>query len=129
MITKLVIYILLMEAHMSNEIQTENSIQITSEAINELVRLNVSKDEFLRVSLISGGCSGLTYQLDTDTVVTPFDVVLYEDETIRVVTDRSSDQYLQGLHIDYSSDLIDVGFRFTNPNAVHTCGCGNSMSV
>ncbi len=116
---------------MSTEVEstTNNLISISESARNELIRLEVSKEEFLRISLVPGGCSGLSYQLDTDTVVTPFDAVLYEDDAIKAVTDKNSLRYLKGLVVDFSDDLIEVGFRFLNPNAVHTCGCGHSMSV
>ena len=107
---------------------TSNVIDMSETAKAELLRLDVNKDEFLRISLVPGGCSGLSYQMDTDTVVTPFDEVIYEDGDLKAVTDKNSLQFLKGLYIDYSSDLIDVGFRFSNPNAVHTCGCGHSAT-
>lgn len=109
--------------------KTINVIDMSEAARNEFLRLDVGKEEFLRISLVPGGCSGLTYQLDSDTTVTAFDEVIYEDDSLKAVTDKTSLQYLKGLFIDYSDDLIDVGFRFHNPNAVHTCGCGHSMSV
>ena len=109
--------------------QTEHIVSITESAVAELKSAGVGTDEFLRISIISGGCSGLTYQMVTDTVQTPFDVVVFEHDEIRAITDKTSLEYIRGLEIDYSSDLIDVGFRFTNPNATHTCGCGQSMSV
>lgn len=114
---------------MNTETKADNLISISEGARNELLRLDVNKEEFLRITLVPGGCSGMTYQMDTDTVITAFDQVLYEDDSLKAVTDRSSLQYLKGLAIDFSDDLIDVGFRFMNPNAVRTCGCGHSMSV
>lgn len=112
-----------------SDTRVENPITISDAAVTELEKAGVGKEEFLRISIVSGGCSGLSYQMTTDTVATPFDLVIFENDRIKAVTDKTSYQYLQGLDIDYSDDLIDVGFRFTNPNAVHTCGCGNSMSV
>ena len=107
----------------------ENLIDVSESAVHELVKQGISKDEFLRIALVEGGCSGLSYQLHSDTVATPFDTVLFEDDQIKVVTDKQSLQHLRGLELDYSSDLINVGFRFNNPNAVETCGCGHSMKV
>ena len=104
-------------------------ISISEGAIAELKRLDVNKQEFLRITLVPGGCSGLSYQMDTDTVVTAFDQVIFEDDSLRAVTDRNSLDYLKGLHIDFSDDLIEVGFRFVNPNAVHSCGCGHSFAI
>jgi len=112
-----------------NDIQVKNAIDITGSAVDELVKAGVGKEEFLRISLVSGGCSGLSYQMTTDTVSTPFDFTIFENESVKAVTDKKSLEYLKGLSIDFSDDLIDVGFRFSNPNAVSTCGCGNSMSV
>lgn len=114
---------------MSTDTATQNLIDVSKTAVDELVKLNVGKEEFLRISMVRGGCSGLSYQLDTDRVQTPFDTQLFEDDQIKVVTDRYGLQYLKGLKIDFSDDLIDVGFRFENPNAVESCGCGNSISV
>ena len=108
---------------------TGNLIEMTESAVSELKRAGVGIEEFLRISIVSGGCSGLAYQMTTDTVETPFDVTIFENSDIKAVTDKTSLQYLKGLSIDFSDDLIDVGFRFSNPNAVHTCGCGHSMSV
>lgn len=113
---------------MNTSEKTSNVIEMSEAAKEELLRLDVNKEEFLRISLVPGGCSGLSYQMDTDTVVTPFDEVIYEDDSLKAVTDKNSLQFLRGLFIDYSSDLIDVGFRFANPNAVHTCGCGHSAT-
>ena len=109
--------------------ETKHIVSITDTAVTELRNAGVSTEEFLRISIVSGGCSGLSYQMATDNVQTPFDVVIFENSDIRAITDKPSLEYLQGLEIDYSNDLINVGFRFTNPNATHTCGCGQSMSV
>ncbi|MBN1523000.1 MAG: iron-sulfur cluster assembly accessory protein [Spirochaetales bacterium] len=108
---------------------SEQLISITPDAVDELKRLGITKEEFLRISLVPGGCSGLSYQLNTETTATGFDTVMYEDDDIKIVTDRESISYLKGMTVDYSRDLINIGFRFDNPNAVDTCGCGNSMRV
>ncbi len=107
----------------------KNCIDISPSALKELVRQGINKTEFLRIGLVEGGCSGLSYQLHSDTAKTPFDTVLFEDDQIIAVTDKNSLPYLKGMKLDFSEDLINVGFRFENPNAVSTCGCGNSMKV
>ncbi|MBT3245196.1 MAG: iron-sulfur cluster assembly accessory protein [Bacteroidetes bacterium] len=114
---------------MNQTTDTKNIIDLSGAAVDELIRLDVNREEFLRIALVDGGCSGLTYQLNTDTVQTPFDSVLFENNDLKVISDRNSAEHLDGLYIDYSNDLIDVGFKFSNPNAVSTCGCGNSMKV
>lgn len=105
------------------------NIELTDNAIAELKNLNISREEFLRISLVPGGCSGLSYQMESDSNLGEKDTVLFENDELRVVSHQEFVQYLDGLNLDYSDDLIDVGFRFNNPNAVRTCGCGNSMEV
>lgn len=105
------------------------NIALTDNAIAELKNLNISREEFLRISLVPGGCSGLSYQMESDSTLGEQDTVLFENDDLRVVSHQEFVQYLNGLNLDYSDDLIDVGFRFNNPNAVKTCGCGNSMEV
>jgi len=106
-----------------------NTIGLSDRARDELQRLDVSRDNFLRITVVPGGCTGLTYQVYTDSVQTPFDRLLYEDDALRVVTDPESFPRLVGLAIDYSDDLLHAGFRFKNPNAAASCGCGNSFSA
>jgi len=85
-------------------------------------------DSFIRVSVTSGGCSGLSYQLDFDTEDRPDDQV-FEDNGERVVTDFKSLLYLFGTTLDFSDGLDGKGFFFHNPNASRTCSCGESFSV
>jgi len=85
-------------------------------------------DSFIRVSVTSGGCSGLSYQLDFDTEDRPDDQV-FEDNGERVVTDFKSLLYLFGTTLDFSDGLDGKGFFFDNPNASRTCSCGESFSV
>jgi len=107
-------------------------IRMSQSARDELLRLSqceLGPDGFLRLVVVPGGCSGLTYQMGIDSVRTAFDRVLYQDETLKVVTDGASFPYLRGLSIDYTNDLVQVGFRFLNPNAVAACGCGSSFAA
>ncbi len=82
----------------------------------------------LRVSVVGGGCSGFSYQLDFTDAPQDGDQVL-EYDGVRVFVDASSAQYLAGTHIDYVQSLSGGGFKFVNPKAAHTCGCGSSFSV
>jgi iron-sulfur cluster assembly accessory protein len=82
----------------------------------------------LRVAVVGGGCSGFSYQLDFAEAPQPDDLVL-EYEDLRVVVDPTSAEYLRGTQIDYVSSLSGGGFKFTNPRATHTCGCGSSFST
>ncbi|MBS1598945.1 MAG: iron-sulfur cluster assembly accessory protein [Bacteroidetes bacterium] len=83
---------------------------------------------FLRVSVVGGGCSGLSYKLDFDNEQKPMDQV-FEDNGVKVVTDLKSFLYLVNTTLDFSDGLNGKGFYFSNPNATRTCGCGESFAV
>lgn len=96
----------------------------------EQIRLSDDKpeDSFIRVSVIGGGCSGLSYQMDFDTEDQAGDEV-FEDKGIKVVCDVKSMLYLFGTTLDFSDGLNGKGFFFDNPNASRTCSCGESFAV
>jgi len=81
----------------------------------------------LRVSVVGGGCSGFSYQLGFDEQPQEGDQVL-EYDGVRVLVDATSAEHLAGTEIDFVSSLHGGGFRFSNPKASHTCGCGSSFS-
>lgn len=83
---------------------------------------------FVRVSVTSGGCSGLTYNLDFDNEDQLNDQV-FEDNGVKVVTDLKSFLYLCNTTLEFSGGLNGKGFYFNNPNAERTCGCGESFAV
>jgi iron-sulfur cluster assembly protein len=83
---------------------------------------------FLRVSVVGGGCSGLSYKLDFDNELKASDQV-FEMESLKLVTDIKSLLYLLNTELDYSDGLNGKGFVFRNPNASRTCGCGESFAV
>jgi iron-sulfur cluster assembly protein len=85
-------------------------------------------DYFLRVSVVGGGCSGLSYKLDFDNESKQGDQV-FEDNGLKVVTDMKSLLYLYNTTLDFSDGLNGKGFHFNNPNATRTCGCGESFAV
>ncbi|MBZ5858476.1 HesB/IscA family protein [Flavihumibacter profundi] len=87
-----------------------------------------ANEYFLRVSVVGGGCSGLSYKLDFDNESKPMDQV-FEDNGVKVVTDLKSFLYLVNTTLDFSDGLNGKGFYFSNPNASRTCGCGESFSV
>jgi iron-sulfur cluster assembly protein len=99
------------------------------EKIDEIFdKEKISDDFFVRVSVTSGGCSGLTYQLDFDNENKPNDQV-FEDNGVKVVTDLKSFLYLCNTVLEFSGGLEGKGFYFNNPNAARTCGCGESFAV
>ncbi len=105
------------------------NIDITEQAKAELLKLNIGGDQFLRIDIIPGGCSGMTYNAAIDTEMRESDATMYCDDDICIVADSGSAMFLDGLKIDYSSDLIKSGFRFISPNSVKSCGCGASFSA
>lgn len=99
------------------------------EKINEIMEKNgLSEDYFIRVSVTSGGCSGLTYSMDFDNESQPNDQV-FEDNGMKIVTDLKSFLYLFNSTLEFSGGLNGKGFSFNNPNASRTCGCGESFAV
>ncbi|MBV6440518.1 MAG: iron-sulfur cluster assembly accessory protein [Haliscomenobacteraceae bacterium CHB4] len=88
----------------------------------------IKDDYFIRVSVVSGGCSGLSYKMDFDNESKPNDQV-FEDNGVKVVTDLKSFLYLFNTTLEFSGGLEGKGFSFNNPNATRTCGCGESFAV
>lgn len=107
-------------------------IQISEKAKARVERLlseeGKGTDYFVRVSVVSGGCSGLTYKMDFDNVIREGDQV-FEDRGMRLVTDRKSILYLFNTTLEFSDGLDGKGFHFINPNASRTCACGESFSL
>lgn len=89
---------------------------------------SIGKDYFLRVSVVGGGCSGLSYKMDFDNEVKEGDQEFPNDD-IKIVCDIKSFLYLCGTELDFSDGLNGRGFNFINPNATRTCGCGESFAV
>lgn len=99
------------------------------EKITELKEVKSLPDDFfIRVSITSGGCSGLTYKMDFDNEAKENDQV-FEDNGVKVVTDLKSFLYLCNTTLEFSGGLDGKGFYFNNPNAARTCGCGESFAV
>jgi iron-sulfur cluster assembly protein len=115
-------------------VATENSIYVSDKAKKKALQLmeeaGVSGDAsyFLRVGVVGGGCSGLSYKLDFDNEIKPMDQV-FEDNGMKVVTDLKSFLYLVNTELDFSDGLNGKGFYFNNPNASRSCGCGESFAV
>ena len=117
-------------------------IHIQPRAMNRLRELraqqfktNNNSNEYLvlRMGVRNGGCSGMSYVMDfaqPDSINAEEDTVdTYENEKIQCVVDSKSLLYLYGLELDYSNELVGGGFRFKNPNAEESCGCGSSFAV
>jgi iron-sulfur cluster assembly protein len=115
-------------------VATDNAIYVSDKAKAKVQQLmqeaGVTDDPsyFVRVSVVGGGCSGLSYKLDFDNEQKPMDQV-FEDNGVKVVTDLKSFLYLVNTMLDFSDGLNGKGFFFNNPNASRTCGCGESFAV
>ncbi len=89
---------------------------------------HLGADYFVRVGVVGGGCSGLSYKLDFDNEQQPGDQA-FEDKGVKLVTDLKSFLYLCDTTLDFSEGLNGKGFHFINPNASRTCSCGESFAV
>lgn len=105
------------------------NVKVSEIAATKLLGLGISKEKFLRIGVIAGGCSGFTYDAVINDTIEADDLVVFESDDLRIVSDKSNAPYLDGLEIDYSDDLVQSGFRLTNRNAVKTCGCGSSFAT
>ncbi|MFT6849709.1 MAG: iron-sulfur cluster assembly protein [Sphingobacteriales bacterium] len=112
--------------------EVKSAIIISPTALKRLEAIKVEESytdtHFLRVSVESGGCSGLSYKMDWDTESKPTDQVA-TDESVKVVMDMRSFLYLAGTTLDFTAGLQGKGFDFINPNASRSCACGESFSV
>jgi iron-sulfur cluster assembly protein len=110
---------------------TTPAITLSDAALKEVKRLiNVQglTEGGLRVGVKGGGCSGLSYTINFDEKIGPHDSV-YEFDGIKVIVDAKSAIYLAGTQLDFQKDLMSGSFKFVNPNAEKTCGCGESFSA
>ena len=106
-------------------------IHLTPAAVEQVKQIIARKNlgnAALRLSVDGGGCSGLTYKLHFETEMTAHDDS-FEFDGLRVVIDKKSALYLTGTTLDFSNALVGGGFKFMNPNAKQSCGCGESFST
>ena len=94
-------------------------------AMQENVDLDAA---YVRLAVIQGGCSGLTYDLGWDTEVKEGDSQIDLDG-LSIVVDRRSEMYLDGTELDFTDGLEGKGFHFSNPQAARTCACGESFGL
>ena len=97
-----------------------------SNKLKEIIEAENRHEQALRLAVTRGGCSGFSYRLAFDDGPREGDTVV-EDQGIRIVVDPVSARYLQGVEVDYVESLFGGGFTIRNPNAVRTCGCGQSF--
>ena len=89
---------------------------------------NRGKGEGLRLAVRTSGCSGMAYVIEFADVIEPDDTV-YEANGVKLVVDAKSLVYLDGTEVDFAKEGLNEGFKFNNPNAKDSCGCGESFNV
>ena len=107
------------------------SITVTKQAVKRLKAVMKSEDkdnQYLRMSVESGGCSGMSYKMDFSSEKKEFDKI-FETNGLSVICDLKSWLYLKNIEVDYSDDLLKGGIKINNPNAERSCGCGTSFSA
>jgi iron-sulfur cluster assembly protein len=106
-------------------------IHLTESAVAEIKRLMAERNHaasVVRFGVEEGGCSGLQYSMDFDLDTAEGDEV-FEQKGLKVVCSAESQRYLEGLEVDFSAKLMGGGFKFHNPNATRSCGCGTSFRL
>jgi iron-sulfur cluster assembly protein len=102
--------------------------ELAAGKVKELLAQRGTPDQSLRLGVRGGGCSGNSYFMEYCEAPEDGDVVV-ESHGVRLVVDRRSAMALQGTTVDWVSGLMGSGFKFVNPNARHSCACGESFSV
>jgi iron-sulfur cluster assembly accessory protein len=112
------------------DLGTQNPISLTAKAV-EMVKDAIQREGLadfgIRIGVIGGGCSGFQYSMDFEKEPREDDTTL-EQDGIKLFVDPMSAMYLQGVTVDYVVGLQGAGFKFNNPNAKSTCGCGSSFT-
>ena len=106
-------------------------LELTTKAVSkvkEILSQQEPQPKGLRVSVVGGGCSGFSYQMNFENESNGIDKV-FDFDGLKVFVDQASLMYLKGTRIDYIETLEGSGFKFENPNVKTTCGCGSSFSV
>ena len=106
---------------------------LTESAAEEISRIMEEqgydrKEKFLKLGMKGGGCAGFTYILDFCNISEESDLK-YKDRGIKITIDKKSDFFMKDITVDFSGGLLDRGFKFINPDATSTCGCGTSFSM
>jgi len=106
------------------------TIQLTETAAAEAKKyLEDAEEKYLRVGVKGGGCSGFEYSLTVGHEYDEQKETLSHQYGVDVIVDKKSALYLEGTTLDYYSDISKRGFKFDNPNAVKSCGCGSSFQA
>ena len=121
-----------MAAQLSDmSVSPASPVTLTDKAV-EMVKAAMAKESRpglgLRIGVLGGGCSGMQYQLSFEERAGAQDTV-FEQAGVTIFVDATSQPHLEGMTLDYVTGLHGAGFKFLNPNASRTCGCGESFAV
>ncbi len=113
-------------------LETDNSvINLTPEAVSQIkfqLKKQGKEDQWLRVGVKGGGCSGLSYVMNVVEKPTDKDIQIHIDG-VKIVVDRKSAEFISGMTLGYSTrNLLEGGWTWSNPNAAKSCGCGTSFT-
>jgi iron-sulfur cluster assembly protein len=115
--------------HKNNQIMIKVSESASKRIVNMMTEEGFdATNDYVRVGVKSGGCSGLSYELKFDKEIGENDKV-FEDNNVKIAVEKKSFLYLAGTVLEFSGGLNGKGFVFNNPNANRTCGCGESFSL
>jgi len=122
-----------MDADTQSSPETGTQVVFLTDKALEMVkaakqREALGEDHALRLGVVGGGCSGFSYTMSFDNQQKPDDRVV-EVDGVRILVDAASLEYIEGTTLDYVAGLHGAGFRFENPKAQRTCGCGSSFSA
>lgn len=106
-------------------------MKITDRAIQKLIEYRPSSEDVLSVTILGGGCSGMSYKMEWIIKSNTYDKVLFTDQNsgLKVVTNSRSGLFLEEAELDFTDGLNGKGFEWNNPIAKRVCGCGESFSV
>ena len=104
-------------------------IEVTPSAVGRIRKMLTENDKkAMRLGIVGGGCSGLSYKFKYETAARETDNVI-EVDGVQLFVDPKSYKYLDGMILDYEETILEQAFRFINPNAQKSCGCGRSFQV
>lgn len=110
---------------------TQKPIVTLTDAAAEKIKSMMAKegktDSALRFGVVTGGCAGLSYEMKFQK--NPYDNdIVFEQKGLKVIVNQESVEFVTGIQIDYVDTLRESGFKYSNPNAKSSCGCGTSFS-
>ena len=107
--------------------KSKDPVTLTKNAVTQVKKLMENDNQFgVKIGLKKGGCAGMEYTMDTITAADPNDLII-EKEGARIIIAPVAQMFLFGTEIDYTVDILESGFKFTNPNVTEECGCGESI--